>query len=134
AALALVEGAGLPVFVNDMARGVIPADHYNALSRARGVAFKEADVVAVVGTPLDFRLGFGRFGDAEVVHVTDTAAGLATHTPVAASASGDLAKVLGALAEQVPARTSDAVRAARIDWIVRLRGEEDAARARDDRL
>ena len=84
AALALVEAAGLPVFVNDMARGVIPADHPNAFSRARGVAFSAADVVAVVGTPLDFRLGFGRFGDAEVVHVTDTAAGIATHTPVAA--------------------------------------------------
>jgi len=133
-ALALAEGAGLPVFVNDMARGVIPADHSNAFSRARGAAFKDADVVAVIGTPLDFRLGFGRFGDAEVIHVTDTTAGIATHTAVAASASGDLARVLGALADQVPALTSDATRAARIDWIVRLRAEEDGARARDDRL
>ena len=32
----------------------------------------EADVVVVVGTPLDFRLSFGRFGDAQVVHVVDS--------------------------------------------------------------
>ena len=135
AALALVEAGVLPVFVNDMGRGLIPADHPNAFSRARGVAFGEADVVAVIGTPLDFRLGFGRFGDAEVIHVTDTAGGIATHTPVAASASGDLARVLAGLAEQVPPATDDATRAARGDWIARLRGEEDGARSRDaDRL
>ena len=134
AALALVDGGVLPAFVNDMGRGVIPADHPGAFARARSVAFKEADVVAVIGTPLDFRLGFGRFGDAEVLHVADTAAGVATHTPVAASASGDLARVLAALAAQVPEATSNASRVARAEWIARLRAEEDGARARDDRL
>ena len=28
-------------------------------------------MVVVIGTPLDFRLGFGDFGDAQVVHVAD---------------------------------------------------------------
>jgi acetolactate synthase-1/2/3 large subunit len=135
AAAALVESGVLPAFVNDMGRGVLPADHPHAFSRARGAAFADAEVVIVIGTPLDFRLGFGRFGDAEVVHVTDTAEGIATHAPLTASASGDLARVLAALAEQVPARTGDAVRAARHDWIASLRAHEEAARARDgDRL
>jgi acetolactate synthase-1/2/3 large subunit len=99
------------------------------------VAFGEADVVVVVGTPLDFRLGFGRFGDAEVVHLTDTAAGLATHAALAASASGDLARVLAALAAQVPAASTAATLAARAEWVTRLRAVEDAARATDvDRL
>ena len=131
AVAALVEAGVLPAFVNDMGRGVLPADHPHAFSRARGLAFREADLVVVVGTPLDFRLGFGRFGDAEVVHLADSAEGVATHTPLAASAAGDLARVLGALAEQVPAATTDATRGARAEWIARLRAEEDGARARD---
>ena len=131
----LVEQGVFPAFVNDMGRGVLAADHPHAFARARSVAFTEADLVVVAGTPLDFRLGFGRFGDAAVIHLADTPDGVAAHTPLAASASGNLALVLGALAEQVPALTTDAARAARTEWIARLRTAEDGARARDaDRL
>jgi thiamine pyrophosphate-dependent acetolactate synthase large subunit-like protein len=63
----LAETAHVPVVMNGMGRGCLPADHALAFARARGAAFKNADVVLVVGTPLDFRLGFGRFGDAAVV-------------------------------------------------------------------
>ena len=39
--------------------------------RPAGPRSSGADVVVVVGTPLDFRLGFGDFGDAQVVHIVD---------------------------------------------------------------
>lgn len=67
----LAEDARLPVVTNGLGRGCLPADHPRCVSRARGAAFAEADLVVVVGTPLDFRLGYGRFGDAAVVHVAD---------------------------------------------------------------
>lgn len=135
AATTLVTDGMIPAFVNDMGRGVIPADHAHAFSRARGTAFAEADLVVVVGTPLDFRLGFGRFGDAAVVHVVDHSDGVATHAALAAAVAGDLAVVLGSLAERVPSATAPGVRAARTTWIARLRDVESAARARDaDRL
>ncbi|MFA5883066.1 MAG: acetolactate synthase [Acidimicrobiia bacterium] len=135
AALALVERYGLPVFVNDMARGVIPADHPNAFSRARGVAFAEADLVVVVGTPLDFRLGFGRFGDAEVIHIADSAEGVATHATLTGSVAGDLVSVLTALVDQSGFPEVSQARAARAVWIGHLRSKERAARAGDaDRL
>jgi len=128
---ALLEEADLPAFVNDMGRGLIPADHPHAFARARGAAFAEADLVVVFGTPLDFRLGFGRFGTAEVVHVVDAPDGLATHAPLAGAVVGDLARVLAALAEQVPALTPAPTRAARSAWRERLREVETAARAGD---
>ena len=59
------------------------------------MAFREADLVVVVGTPLDFRLGYGEFGGkdgappAQVVHVADAPDQIATHCPLAASAAGD---------------------------------------------
>ena len=59
ALLRLAERARIPVLMNGMARGVVPADHELAFSRARSRALKEADVALVVGVPMDFRLGFG---------------------------------------------------------------------------
>jgi acetolactate synthase-1/2/3 large subunit len=56
---ALAEALGIPVFLNGLGRGCLPADHDLAFSRARGTALKGADVALVVGVPLDFRLGFG---------------------------------------------------------------------------
>ncbi|UJA21981.1 acetolactate synthase [Thermoleophilia bacterium SCSIO 60948] len=56
---ALAEQLGIPVFLNGMGRGCLPADHELCFSRARGKGLKGADVVLVVGVPLDFRLGFG---------------------------------------------------------------------------
>ena len=56
---AFAEAARIPVFANDMGRGVVPADHELAFARARATAFKGTDLVLVAGTPLDFRLGFG---------------------------------------------------------------------------
>jgi acetolactate synthase I/II/III large subunit len=60
----LAERRGIPVFLNGLARGCVPADHELFFSRARGEALKGADVALVVGVPMDFRLGFGgSFGD-----------------------------------------------------------------------
>jgi acetolactate synthase-1/2/3 large subunit len=61
---ALAEELAIPVFLNGMGRGCVPADHELCFSRARGQGLKEADVALVVGVPLDFRLGFGAsFGE-----------------------------------------------------------------------
>ena len=59
ALLSLAETLRIPVLMNGMARGTVPADHELAFSRARSKALKEADVALVIGVPMDFRLGFG---------------------------------------------------------------------------
>lgn len=96
---ALVEKASLPVFMNGQGRGCIPADHPLAFSRSRSKAFKDADVVVVAGTPLDFRLGFGSFGSAKVVHLDSQA--VASHVELAAGIQGPLGEVLCHLTEAV---------------------------------
>jgi thiamine pyrophosphate-dependent acetolactate synthase large subunit-like protein len=92
----------LPVIANGQARGVLPAGHELLVTRARSVALRQADLVIVAGTPLDFRLGYGSFGPqdapARVVHVADAPGGIATHVPLAASAAGDLSAFFTALA------------------------------------
>ena len=62
AARSCAEELRLPVITNGQARGVLPNRHELLISRARGIALAEADLVIVAGTPLDFRLKYGRFG------------------------------------------------------------------------
>jgi acetolactate synthase-1/2/3 large subunit len=121
------EAARVPVFANGMGRGVLPADHELAFSRARGVALKQADLVVVAGTPLDFRLGFGAFGGAAVVHCCDAAGRAARHVELAASTEGDLRATFSMLADVAGGGTHE-------DWIGRLRDEERARRAADAQL
>lgn len=68
---ALVEMAQLPFFTTPMARGLIPEDHPLAFIAARSTAFREADVVLIIGTRLNWILAFGdRFGaDTKLIHV-----------------------------------------------------------------
>ncbi len=131
AAREFVEKQRIPAFMNGMGRGVLPADHELAFSAARGHAVSRADLVIVVGTPLDFRLGFGSFGTAKVVHVMDAENVLASHVALAAGIAGPLGSVFESLAD-APARDRD-------DWIGELRKVETEKRAsfeaelRDDR-
>ncbi|MFI7589807.1 acetolactate synthase [Spongisporangium articulatum] len=107
AARALADDLALPVIANGMGRGVLPPSHPGLVTRARSAAFGRADLVVVVGTPLDFRLGYGTFGgkdgapQAPVVHLADHPSQLAGHVSLAASAAGDLSLVLEGLRARV---------------------------------
>ena len=99
----LVERRGIPVFLNGLARGCIPADHELFFSRARSTALKGADVALVVGVPMDFRLGFGKsFGDDTEIVAIDVAEPERDHPRApAAELYGDVAAILSGLAEGV---------------------------------
>ena len=96
AALRFVTETGVPAIANGMGRGIVPGGHPQLVTKARSKALGQADLVIVVGTPLDFRLGYGVFGGkddtapARVVHLADSPAQVSTHADLAASAAGDL--------------------------------------------
>ncbi len=115
----------VPVFANGMGRGCLPADDDLAFARARRTAFEQADLIAVVGTPLDFRLGFGDFGAARVVHAVDDESQQAPHLKASVRVSGDLRAVLRGMAEYTGPRADHE------SWLVRLREAETAAREKE---
>jgi acetolactate synthase-1/2/3 large subunit len=136
AALALVESAGIPAITNGMGRGVIPGGHPLLVTKARSKALSTADLVVVVGTPLDFRLGYGVFGGKEgaqparVVHVADSPGQVSTHATLADSVSGSLAAVLTGFAtalDRVDRRSWKA-------WVEDLQATVQQAVARDAEL
>jgi acetolactate synthase-1/2/3 large subunit len=96
ALLELVQTLGIPVFLNGLARGCVPADHELFFSRARSAALKGADVALVIGVPMDFRLGFGgAFGDDTDLIVVDVAEPERAHPrEVAAECYGSLSATL----------------------------------------
>lgn len=134
AALRFVDEVGIPVITNGMGRGVVPGGHPLLVTKARGTAVGTCDLAIVVGTPLDFRLGYGRFGGrdgapaARVVHVADEPAQVSAHAELAASVSGDLTACLDGILSALPSRPDTET------WVRRLREEATAAAQRDAAL
>jgi acetolactate synthase I/II/III large subunit len=124
---ALARELRIPVFLNGLARGCLPADHELFFSRARGTGLSGADVALVIGVPLDFRLGFGAaFGaEAEIVAI-DVAEPERDHPrPVSAELYGALPATLEALRAAVGAYRAGSERER---WIESLRAVETEKR------
>lgn len=127
-----VENGRLPVFLNGSGRGALPPEHELVFAHERGRALEAADVVCVIGTPLDFRLGFGRFGDeTKLVHVHADATELGRNRAPDAGLVADVGAALGILADAVKTRRADEswlerLREAEAGWWERNRGQIDS--------
>lgn len=55
-----VDATGIPFYTTPQGRGVVPEDHPTFYAQARSTAYKEADLVIVVGTRLNYVFGHGR--------------------------------------------------------------------------
>ena len=130
----LCDEGDVPVFLNGLARGCVPADHRCFFSRARGSGLKGADVALVVGVPMDFRLGFGAsFGEETKLIVLGSSRPERPHPrDVAVELYGGVAATIDALREGIAGKD-------RSSWVAELRAAEDEKRAaeaddlRDDR-
>ena len=123
----LAERAGIPVFLNAMGRGALPADHPLSFSRARKNGFRGTDLAIVVGTPLDFRVGYGAGinAKAKIVQVERDPTKIAQNRDAEVPILGDARSVLGQLASAVgagEARTRP--------WVAELRDAETKAEER----
>lgn len=133
AARRAAEAIGMPMIANGMGRGILPAGHPLLVTKARSLAFGQADLVIVAGAPLDFRLGYGSFGGkegtaaAQVIHLADTADQIAGHVSLTVSASGDLTLVFDGLVD------AWAQQLRRPDWTVWLGRLRESAQAAADK-
>lgn len=125
--VAAAEAFDVPVYCNGLGRGLIPPTHRLAFMRTRSMLNEHADLVVVIGTPLDFRVGFGSFGDAQIIHVIDAESQRATHTDVY-TVAGDIAHTLGVLASSRVGRRDHG------EWVGQLTDAEASARADEARL
>ena len=131
---ALAERAGAPVFMNGAGRGALATDHPNAFFQTRGYALGHADVVLVLGTPLDFRLGYGRpptFAEnAKVAMIDVDPVELGRNRPLEIGVVADIGVALRQLTDALPRDLGS--RSA--PWRAELRRREAEARGKLDEL
>lgn len=122
-----VELSGIPFYTTPQGRGVIEEDHELSFLGARNHAWKEADVVLIVGTRLNFIVGFGlppRWSESVKfiqVDISDTEIG--RNRPVDIGIVGDARMVL----RQMIDAGRDAFKKRNTEWIENLRSQDTRA-------
>ena len=126
AATALFRSLDAPCYMNGAARGILPPGDPHCFNRTRADAFDEADVIVVVGTPFDFRMGYGRRlrAEAAVVHIDMDYRTVARNRDVSLGLVGDPGAILEAVHASVGERADNGA-GARTGWLARLRGLEE---------
>jgi len=129
-----VEAVPMPVFLNGMARGALAPDHPALFVQSRSAAVAQADLVILLGTPLDFRLGYGRapnFSEqARVVQVDLRGEEIGRNRSIDVGIVGDSGLALDALAKEIrgPVDFSDWIREVReMEGRMWARVEEESA-------
>jgi acetolactate synthase-1/2/3 large subunit len=120
---------GMPIYVNGLGRGSLPPGDPHFFSRTRKPALLGADVVLIFGTPLDFRLGYGRDShinpDAKLIHVDLDPRELGRNRSCDVGIIGDTGLVMEQLTQA--AKAEGYSKAMVKPWLDELRKREQAA-------
>jgi len=127
-AIGLVRELNLPAYMNGAARGTLPPGDPHHFHRTRRLAFNEADVIVIVGTPFDFRMGYGRRlrQDATVVQIDMDYRTVGKNRDISLGLVGDVGAILGAVAQAASGRADNGAKR-REDWLETLRAAEAEA-------
>jgi acetolactate synthase-1/2/3 large subunit len=121
----LAEKLQAPAFLNGSGRGSLPPDHPLFFSLARRAALSGSDLVLLVGTKLDFRLGYGRPplipADVRLVWLDTRPEDIGVNRGADVGIPGNV----GAVMEQLTAALGSA--ASHESWLASLREKEAAA-------
>jgi len=135
-----VSRLGIPTFLGGMARGLLGRNHPYFVRQNRGAAFKKSDLVILVGSVVDFRLGYGKAlppaGKAKIIAVNRSSNDLALNTGTVAalsvggwtptlSSQGDPSDFLIRLADRAPGHGRFD------DWAGTLKADEDKKEAQN---
>jgi acetolactate synthase-1/2/3 large subunit len=121
-----LESMPMPTFFNGMARGALPMSHQCVFGQVRKKALAKADAILIFGTPLDFRLGYGREGNpfakgAKIIQVDLDGTEIGRNRPIEVGVVGDTALVLDGLARRLEGTPASEGRDA---WIAEIAEEE----------
>jgi thiamine pyrophosphate-dependent acetolactate synthase large subunit-like protein len=121
-----VNQTGIPFYTTPQGRGVVPEDHPFFFAHARSQAFKEADLVIVIGTRLNYVVSYAespRFSPkAKIVRIDIDPAEIDGSLRLALGIVGDARAVINQIAEALGDRTLDLYD----EWRERLAATEKA--------
>ncbi len=126
AAIDFVRTLNVPTYMNGSARGTLPPGDPHHFHLSRRYAFNNADLIIIVGTPFDFRMGYGRRlpKDATVVQIDMSYATVGRNRDIDLGIVGDPGSVLAAVTQAASGRLTNGSRDRRA-WFNELRAEEE---------
>ncbi len=127
-AISFVRALGIPAYLNGASRGMLRQDDPHHFDRTRSDAFKKADVIVIVGTPFDFRMGYGKriSADAVLVQIDQSYATVGKNRDISLGLAGDPGAILSAVEQAASGRIDDGSREERRHWMEELRALEAA--------
>jgi acetolactate synthase-1/2/3 large subunit len=128
-AVALLRGLDIPGYFNGASRGLLPPGDPHHFDRTRGEAFANADVIVIVGTPFDFRMGYGKRinKNLTLVQIDMDYRTVGKNRDISLGLVGDPGVILGAVLQAASGRLKDGQRQARQQWMRQLTAAESAA-------
>ncbi|WP_454766299.1 thiamine pyrophosphate-binding protein [Cupriavidus campinensis] len=128
-AIALLRGLDIPGYFNGAARGLLPPGDPHHFDRTRSQAFANADVLIIVGTPFDFRMGYGKRIGKEItlVQIDMDYRTVGKNREIDLGLVGDPGAILGAVLQAATGRIKNDKRQARQKWMGQLTEAEAVA-------
>ncbi|GAA4786483.1 hypothetical protein GCM10023220_08160 [Streptomyces ziwulingensis] len=128
AAAGLVRTLNIPAYMNGAGRGTLPPGDPHHFQLSRRYAFSAADVIVIVGTPFDFRMGYGKrlSPEATVVQIDLDYRTVGKNRDIDLGIVGDAGLVLTAVTEAASGRLGGGA-AGRKEWLDELRTAERTA-------
>jgi acetolactate synthase-1/2/3 large subunit len=128
-AIALLRGLDIPGYFNGASRGLLPPGDPHHFDRTRSLAFSKADVIVIVGTPFDFRMGYGKriSKDLTLVQIDMDYRTVGKNRDISLGLVGHPGAILGAVLDAASARIDNGKRQLRKQWMKELQEAEESA-------
>ena len=122
-AINFIRALDIPAYMNGASRGMLPQSDPHHFDRTRSDAFKNADVILIVGTPFDFRMGYGKriSKEATLVQVDQSYATVGKNRDISLGLAGDPGAILAAVSQAITGHIDNGARQQRQKWMADLR-------------
>jgi len=120
-----VRALDIPAYMNGAARGMMEQGDPHHFDRTRSDAFKNADVILIVGTPFDFRMGYGnRIQVPTLVQIDLDYRTVGKNRDITLGLSGHPGAILSRVASAASGRLKSDRQQQRQQWMQELRAIE----------
>ncbi len=127
-AITLARTINIPLYMNGACRGILPPGDPHYFNRTRRQAFNSADVIVIVGTPFDFRMGYGKRirEEAILVQIDQDYRTVGKNRDISLGLVGDPGAIFRAVLERIKDQSDNGFEQ-REKWLHELRKSEEAA-------
>ena len=125
-AIDFIEKLQIPAYTNGASRGMIDSKSTYCFDRTRGDAFKDADTIIIVGTPFDFRMGYGSriSKNINIIQIDQDYTNVGKNRDIDIGLVGHPGAIMAQIQEYMPEYSQNTL-TKRHEWVESLAAKED---------